>query len=114
MNDFIIEQTAKIDSLGARTNVINLSDNELETAIEIYNRVRGKFKDDHDAQIFSQAFIFSIKSEEECTLYTIDKNFSTTANQLLTSLKEEFPQARLQVVYLPEIIEKEQKDTTSQ
>ncbi|WP_010477370.1 hypothetical protein [Thermococcus zilligii] len=113
MNDFIIEQTSKIDRLSGTHRIIQLKKEELESAIDIYDRVRDRFKDDHDALIFSEAVMFSAKTDESFILYTLDRNFARTAREVLEELKEENPEIKLQVVYLPEEIEKEANKTFS-
>lgn len=106
MNDFIIEQMAKIDKFAGNVTRIDFHREELESAIDVYEDVRGKFKDDYDALIFSEAVMFSAKTEEPCTLYTLDKNFARTAQEILEELKAGNPEIKLQVVYLLDEIEK--------
>ncbi len=106
MNDFIIEQMSKIDKLVGNVTRIDFHREELESAIDVYDRVRGKFRDDYDALIFSEAVMFSAKTDEPCILYTLDRNFSRTARKVLEELRAENPEIKLQVVYLPNEIEK--------
>ncbi|WP_206203410.1 hypothetical protein, partial [Thermococcus sp. GR7] len=106
MNDFIIEQMAKIDRFVGNITKIDFQKEELESAIDIYDEVRAKFKDDYDALIFSEAVMFSSKTDEPCTLYTLDKNFAKTAQKVLEELKAENPEIKLRVVYLADEIEK--------
>ncbi|QDA32046.1 hypothetical protein FH039_11125 [Thermococcus indicus] len=106
MNDFIIEQMSKIDRLSSTHRIVSFETEELESAIDIYDRVRERFKDDYDALIFSEAVMFSAKTDEPCTLYTLDRNFAGTARKVLEELRAENPEIKLQVVYLLDEIEK--------